>query len=78
MHTQHQPTHSTLPIDVNKVNTLKVLCNTHNTTCKYMCCDIPTCTCCIQRDHFKHNYINLDNEIKSMREMLNIELEKYK
>ena len=77
-HTKRQPTHSTLPINVNKENTFRVLCNTHNTLCNYMCCDIPTCTYCIHRDHSKHNYINIDHEIKSMKHRLNVEMEKYK
>ena len=77
-HTKRQPTHSTLPINVNKENTFKVLCITHNTSCKYMCCDIHTCTYCIHRDHSKHNYINLENEIKSIKQQLNVEIEKYR
>ena len=77
-HTKRQPTHSTLPINVNKENTFKVLCNTHNTSCKYRCCHIHTCTYCIHRDHSKHNYINLDNEIKSIKQRLNVEMEKYR
>ena len=77
-HKKRQPTHSTLPIDVDEMNTLKVLCNTHNTPCKYMCCDIPICTYCIHRDHSKHNYINIDHEIKSIKQQLNVEMEKYK
>ena len=77
-HTQRQPTHSTLPINVNKEKTFKVLCKTHNTLCNYMCCDIPICTYCIHRDHSEHNYMNLENEIKSMKHRLNVEMEKYK
>ena len=76
-HTKRQPTHSTLLIDVDKVNALKVLCNIHNTTCKHTCCDIYTCTYCIHRDHSKHNYIKLENEIKSIKQQLNVEMEKY-
>ena len=75
---KRQPTHSTLPIIVNKENTFKILCHTHNTSCNYMCCDIPTCTYCIHRDHSEHTYINLDDEIKSMKHRLNAEMEKYK
>ena len=78
IHTKRQLTHSTLPINVNKENTFKVLCNTHNTTCKYRCCDIHTCTYCIHRDHSNHNYINLENEIKSIKQQLNVEIEKYR
>ena len=78
IHTKRQLTHSTLPINVNKENTFKVLCNTHNTTCKYMCCDIHTCTYCIHRDHSQHNYIKLENEIKSIKQQLNVEIEKYR
>ena len=78
IHTQRQPTHSTLPINVNKENTFKVLCNTHNTTCKYMCCDIHACTYCIHRDHSQHNYIKLENEITSIQQQLNVEIEKYR
>ena len=77
-HTQRHLTHSTLPINVNKENTFKVLCNTHNTSCKYRCCDIHTCTYCIHRDHSKHNYITLENEIKSIKQQLNEEIEKYR
>ena len=77
-HTKCQPTHSTLPLNVDKENTFKVLCNTHNTACKYMCCDIHTCTYCIHRDHSKHNYSNLDNEIKSINQRLNVEMQKYR
>ena len=77
-HTKLQRTHSTLPINVNKENTFKVLCNTHNTSCKYMCDDIHTCTYCIHRDHYAHNYINLENEIKSIKQQLNVEIEKYR
>ena len=77
-HTIRQPTHSTLPINVDKENTFKVLCNKHNTLCNYICCDIHTCTYCIHRDHSKHNYSNLDNEIKSIKQRLNVEIEKYR
>ena len=77
-HTKRQLTHSTLPINVNKENTFKVLCNTHNTTCKYRCCDIHACTYCIHRDHSQHNYIKLENEIKSIQQQLNVEIEKYR
>ena len=52
-HTKHQPT---LPIDVGKDKSLKVLCNTHNTTFKYMCCNKHTCTYCIHRDNAKQLY----------------------
>ena len=76
-HTKRQPTHLTLLVDVDKVNTLTFLCNLHNTTCKHMCCDIPICTYCIHRDHSQHNYINIDNEIKSIKQRLNVEMEKY-
>ena len=77
-HTQRQPTHSTLPINVNKEKTFKVLCKTHNTFCNYMCCDIPICTYCIHRDHSEHNYINLDDDIKRIKHRLNVEMKKYK
>ena len=66
-HTKHEPTHSNLPIVVGKGKLLKILCDTHNTTCKYMCCNKHTCTYCIHRDHAKHNYIYIDNEIKSIK-----------
>ena len=47
-------------------------------SCKYRCCDIHTCTYCIHRDHSKHNYIKLENEIKSIQQQLNVEIEKYR
>ena len=77
-HKQRQPTHSTLPIDVDKENTFKVICKTHNTTCKYMCCNKHVCTYCIHRDHTTHHYINLDDELKNIKQRLNVEIEKYK
>ena len=76
-HTKKEPNHSNLPI-VYKYNSLKVSCNMHNTTCEYMCCDTHTCRYCIQRDHTKHDYTNLENEIKNIKKRLNIEMEKYK
>ena len=77
-HKQRQPTHSTLPIDVDKENMVKVICKTHNTKCKYMCCNRHICTYCIHRDHTMHHYINLDDEIKNIKKRLNVEIEKYK
>ena len=77
-HKQHQPTHSTLPIDVDKENMVKVICNTHNKKCQYMCCNKHVCTYCIHRDHTTHHYINLDEEIKNIKQRLNVEIEKYK
>ena len=76
-HTKKEPNHSNLPV-VYKYNALKVLCSTHNTTCKYMCCDTHVCGYCIHRDHMKHHYINLDNEIQNIKRRLNVEIEKYK
>ena len=37
------------------------------------CCNIPICTYCIHRDHSKHKYINLENEIKSIKKRLNVD-----
>ena len=76
-HTESQPTHSTLPVDVDNENKFKVICNTHNITCKYMCCNKHICTYCIHRDHREHNHINLDNEITNIKQRLNVEIEKY-
>ena len=65
-HAKHEATHSNLPIVVGRDKSLKGLCDTHNTTCKYTCCNKHTCTYCIHRDRAKHNYIHLDDETKNI------------
>ena len=76
-HQKREADHLTLPIDVCNDNSLNVSCKTHKTKCQYICCQKYICTYCVHRDHAKHNSIKLDDEIKNMKERLNIEIEKY-
>ena len=76
-HKKREADHLTLPIDVGKDNSLSVSCKTHNTTCKYICCQKHTCTYCVHRDHAQHNYIKLDDEIEGIVQRLDREIEEY-
>ena len=76
-HQKREADHLTLPIDVSKDNSLNVSCKTHKTKCKYICCQKHTCTYCVHRDHVRHNYIKLNDQIKGIMQRLNIEIEKY-
>ena len=64
------------PLGIGKEG-LYIMCNVHQTKCKFMCCDNAVCLYCANREHINHPHNSLVTETNKIEQAIDIEIKKY-